>query len=355
MPTKSDARFLPSNVPKCTPCSTKKPVKITNPPAYRNTTDLFTIGTVPHPYTLQSLNSQRAYLNLTWVRQESQRDLWLETVSNDLFKAKVSSSARLLKFKEAVAAEQTRYSSIWLTVERETPRDLAWWFGFELHHENNATPEVPDPKTAEKPKSQKRADADQLPTSEPQEEIMTDDERELQLLMKARAMRKTKDKNEIRIRDAIEAWNLADTEAWKFTKAFMARFRVERLKWEEEPVQHKSLIPTSQMADIPPGNVENGEKLFKARCAQCHTANKGGPNKQGPNLYGIFGRKTGQVPGYAYSPANKDANIVWGDRTLFDYLENPKKYIPKTKMAFPGFKAESDRSDVVAYLKEVTA
>jgi len=52
--------------------------------------------------------------------------------------------------------------------------------------------------------------------------------------MKARAMRKTKDKNEIRIRDAIEAWNLADTEAWKFTKAFMARFRVERLKWEEE-------------------------------------------------------------------------------------------------------------------------
>lgn len=224
----------PPNVPKCTPCSAKKPVKITNPPAYRNTTDLFTIGTVPHPYTLQSLNSQRAYLNLTWVRQESQRDLWLETVSNDLFKAKVSSSARLLRFKEAVAAEQTRYSSIWLTVERETPRDLDWWFGFELHHDNTATPEVPDPKTAEKPKSQKRADAEQPPTSDSQEEIMTDDERELQLLMKARAMRKTKDKNEIRIRDAIEAWNLADTEAWKFTKAFMARFRVERLKWEEE-------------------------------------------------------------------------------------------------------------------------
>jgi len=99
-----------------------------------------------------------------------------------------------------------------------------------------------------------------------------------------------------------------------------------------------------------PGNVENGEKLFKARCSQCHTANKGGPNKQGPNLYGIFGRKSGSVPGYAYTSANKEAGITWANETLFDYLENPKKYIPKTKMAFPGFKSADDRNDVIAYL-----
>eukprot|EP01113_Clastostelium_recurvatum_P044596 TRINITY_DN754_c0_g1_i1.p1 TRINITY_DN754_c0_g1~~TRINITY_DN754_c0_g1_i1.p1 ORF type:complete len:111 (+),score=37.16 TRINITY_DN754_c0_g1_i1:82-414(+) len=109
------------------------------------------------------------------------------------------------------------------------------------------------------------------------------------------------------------------------------------------------------MADIPDGNVASGEKLFKARCAQCHTATKGGPNMQGPNLYGLFGRKTGQVPNYAYTAANKNANITWEDQTLFDYLENPKKYIPKTKMAFPGFKSAQDRSDVIAYLKQVTS
>ncbi|KAM9965061.1 hypothetical protein ACTFIW_004862 [Dictyostelium discoideum] len=102
------------------------------------------------------------------------------------------------------------------------------------------------------------------------------------------------------------------------------------------------------------GNVENGDKLFKARCAQCHTTANGAPNKQGPNLYGLFGRKSGSVAGYAYSDANKNAGILWGEQTLFDYLENPKKYIPKTKMAFAGFKSEQDRADVVAYLEQST-
>jgi len=97
------------------------------------------------------------------------------------------------------------------------------------------------------------------------------------------------------------------------------------------------------------------EKLFKARCAQCHTNNKGGANKQGPNLYGLFGRKSGSVPGYSYTDANKNAGVTWNEETLFEYLENPKKFIPKTKMAFPGFKSEQDRADVIAYLKKVTA
>ncbi len=44
--------------------------------------------------------------------------------------------------------------------------------------------------------------------------------------------------------------------------------------------------------------------------------------------------------------------VTWGEETLFEYLENPKKMIPKTKMAFPGFKAESDRADTIAYLKK---
>jgi len=46
--------------------------------------------------------------------------------------------------------------------------------------------------------------------------------------------------------------------------------------------------------------------------------------------------------------------IIWGEETLFEYLENPKKYIPNTKMAFPGFKKDQDRLDVIAFLKNAT-
>jgi len=75
----------------------------------------------------------------------------------------------------------------------------------------------------------------------------------------------------------------------------------------------------------------------------------------GPNLNGLFGRKTGQAPGYSYSQANVSKGITWGEDTLFEYLENPKKYIPGTKMVFAGLKKEGERKDLIAYLKSSTA
>ncbi len=96
------------------------------------------------------------------------------------------------------------------------------------------------------------------------------------------------------------------------------------------------------------GDAKKGASLFKTRCAQCHTVEKGGANKIGPALHGLFGRKTGSVDGYAYTDANKQKGITWNDDTLFAYLENPKKYIPGTKMAFGGLKKDKDRKDLIA-------
>jgi len=53
--------------------------------------------------------------------------------------------------------------------------------------------------------------------------------------------------------------------------------------------------------------------------------------------------------------ANVSKGIEWGESTLFEYLENPKKYIPGTKMVFAGLKKESERNDLIAYLKSSTA
>ncbi len=99
------------------------------------------------------------------------------------------------------------------------------------------------------------------------------------------------------------------------------------------------------------GDVTSGEKIFKARCAQCHTINQGGVHKTGPNLYGMWGRKTGQAPGYAYSASNVEKGITWGAETLFEYLENPKKYIPGTKMVFAGLKKPKERADLIEYMR----
>ncbi|PGH03879.1 cytochrome c [Helicocarpus griseus UAMH5409] len=121
---------------------------------------------------------------------------------------------------------------------------------------------------------------------------------------------------------------------------------------ERRKQQQASLSATNQSHS--PGDAGKGAGLFKTRCAQCHTLEEGGANKIGPNLHGLFGRKTGQVEGYSYTDANKQKGITWDENTLFTYLENPKKYIPGTKMAFGGLKKSKDRNDLITYLQNET-
>ncbi|WVN89683.1 cytochrome c [Cryptococcus depauperatus CBS 7841] len=103
-----------------------------------------------------------------------------------------------------------------------------------------------------------------------------------------------------------------------------------------------------------PGDASKGAGIFKTRCAQCHTLGAGEPHKVGPNLHGIIGRKSGQAENYSYTAANVNKGVTWDGQTLFEYLENPKKYIPGTKMAFAGLKKAKDRNDLVAHLEEAT-
>ena len=106
-----------------------------------------------------------------------------------------------------------------------------------------------------------------------------------------------------------------------------------------------SLFGTPALAS----DAASGEKVFK-RCKACHYADQA-KNKTGPHLVNVIGRKAGSIEGYKYSKAMREADLVWDEPTLTEYLKAPKKFLQGTKMAFAGLKKETDIENVIAYLK----
>jgi cytochrome c len=99
------------------------------------------------------------------------------------------------------------------------------------------------------------------------------------------------------------------------------------------------------------GDAAKGKAAFVRQCAICHTNDKGGENRFGPNLFGIMGKKAGTVPGYAYTNAFKTrANWEWTEDGIGGWMMFPSTMVPGTAMGvFQGI-AEKDRDDLVAYL-----
>jgi cytochrome c len=96
------------------------------------------------------------------------------------------------------------------------------------------------------------------------------------------------------------------------------------------------------------GDATAGEAVFK-KCGSCHKVD--GTNAVGPHLNGVVGRNHAAVEGFEYSEANLAlASEVWTPEAIFGFLENPKKYMPGTKMSFAGLPKPEDRANVIAYL-----
>lgn len=113
----------------------------------------------------------------------------------------------------------------------------------------------------------------------------------------------------------------------------------------DEPVNIEALMQKA--------NAESGKSLAK-KCLMCHTFEKNGANRVGPNLWNIVNADKAKVENYKYSPALSSKGGKWDEENLFHFLNKPAQYIPGTKMTFAGFSKPQDGADVIAYLKTLT-
>ena len=208
-PTSEFTDTCPPNRPSCKPCSKSKAIPINQPQQFKNDTNAYSIGVLPHPLTLIALQHDSVEIDASYIRRETPRDPWLAAVTSELLGPTRGNSARVVAFKDLVAGDEFGSSTFWMTVENLPAKEgdnlpatlvseLEWYFGFKIQT-GDASDEV---KKSEE-------EADKKPSLE----------QEYELIRQARDMLRDKS-GRISLRNVAEAWNLADIEAWRFVQAY---------------------------------------------------------------------------------------------------------------------------------------
>jgi cytochrome c len=104
---------------------------------------------------------------------------------------------------------------------------------------------------------------------------------------------------------------------------------------------------------LPKADLAAGKDV-SARCEQCHDLSKGGPDKIGPNLWGVVGRARASRASFSYSGAMMADHGAWDFDKLFRYLKSPQSVVPGTKMTFAGLRGATDRINLIAYLRTLS-
>ncbi|MCR4378436.1 MAG: cytochrome c family protein [Rhodospirillales bacterium] len=120
---------------------------------------------------------------------------------------------------------------------------------------------------------------------------------------------------------------------------------------EPEAVEPKVVEPQETERTIAmAGDAAAGKNIFRKKCMGCHTATKGEPDRTGPNLWDVVGRKKGASPEYRYSTPMKALGGVWNEADILGFIAGPRTFLPDTKMTFAGIKNEQERADILAFL-----
>lgn len=212
----------PPNHSRCTPCST---TSISTAEFHSNSSNIFTIGTIPHPYTLTSLLARTKDVTIRYIRRNTDRDRWLSAVTQTTLGKEIGGPSRIVTFKETVASEWGTARGLWMTENGSpSPRDLEWRMGFALRNSSSlfSSSDIPTITTSSSASKNDIMLAEK--STSLQRELIASS---LEIVNKGKGPAK-------RTRDAVEAWNMADTEAWRFVRAFAAREVVERKRWEAE-------------------------------------------------------------------------------------------------------------------------
>lgn len=123
----------------------------------------------------------------------------------------------------------------------------------------------------------------------------------------------------------------------------------------EEAPAAEGPAPAAELPPISPklasANVDHGKALFQQQCFTCHSIDKGGANKVGPNQWDLVGRKKAAEPGFSYSSAMQAKGGEWTYEDLNHMIFKPTAFVKGTKMAYAGMPKEQDRADLIAYLR----